>query len=150
MAYEMMILLKCIFFGGGDSCWALNYFFCFGIAFLLLVCGSVCVPLQGCCRCLLCVLLCDFSLPLLCVDVLLVCAEGYTQVTGVMAMMMTGRVLLVCALCVLWCGAGGGYAWPYKECKSDDKSCLNHGQHKSVYNSSIRSWFLGETDSTST
>ncbi|EKF37628.1 mucin-associated surface protein (MASP), putative [Trypanosoma cruzi marinkellei] len=28
-----------------------------------------------------------------------------------MAMMMTGRVLLVCALCVLWCGAGGGDAW---------------------------------------
>ncbi|KAF8289653.1 Mucin-associated surface protein (MASP), subgroup S133 [Trypanosoma cruzi] len=27
-----------------------------------------------------------------------------------MAMMMAGRVLLVCALCVLWCGAGGGYA----------------------------------------
>ncbi|ESS61705.1 mucin-associated surface protein (MASP) [Trypanosoma cruzi Dm28c] len=27
-----------------------------------------------------------------------------------MAMMMTGRVLLVCALCVLWCGtSGGGY-----------------------------------------
>ncbi|PWV03468.1 Mucin-associated surface protein (MASP) [Trypanosoma cruzi] len=25
-----------------------------------------------------------------------------------MTMMMTGRVLLVCALCVLWCGAGGG------------------------------------------
>ncbi|EKF38877.1 trans-sialidase, putative, partial [Trypanosoma cruzi marinkellei] len=25
-----------------------------------------------------------------------------------MAMMMTGRVLLVCALCVLWCGAGCG------------------------------------------
>ncbi|EAN81659.1 mucin-associated surface protein (MASP), putative, partial [Trypanosoma cruzi] len=25
-----------------------------------------------------------------------------------MAMMMTGRVLLVCALCVLWCGAAGG------------------------------------------
>ncbi|KAF8296575.1 Mucin-associated surface protein (MASP), putative, partial [Trypanosoma cruzi] len=25
-----------------------------------------------------------------------------------MVMMMTGRVLLVCALCVLWCGAGGG------------------------------------------
>nr|ALD09581.1 mucin-associated surface protein [Trypanosoma cruzi] len=25
-----------------------------------------------------------------------------------MAMMMTGRVLLVCALCVLWCGASGG------------------------------------------
>ncbi|RNC56198.1 mucin-associated surface protein (MASP) [Trypanosoma cruzi] len=48
------------------------------------------------------------SLLLLCVDGELVCAEGYTQVTGVMAMMMTGRVLLVCALCVLWCGAGGG------------------------------------------
>ncbi|ESS61906.1 mucin-associated surface protein (MASP) [Trypanosoma cruzi Dm28c] len=27
-----------------------------------------------------------------------------------MAMMMTGRVLLVCALCVLWCGAGCGFA----------------------------------------
>ncbi|EKG02287.1 mucin-associated surface protein (MASP), putative, partial [Trypanosoma cruzi] len=25
-----------------------------------------------------------------------------------MAMMMTGRVLLVCALCVLWCGTSGG------------------------------------------
>ncbi|EKF30755.1 mucin-associated surface protein (MASP), putative, partial [Trypanosoma cruzi marinkellei] len=25
-----------------------------------------------------------------------------------MAMMMTGRVLLVCALCVLWCGIAGG------------------------------------------
>ncbi|EKF99398.1 mucin-associated surface protein (MASP), putative, partial [Trypanosoma cruzi] len=45
----------------------------------------------------------------LCVDVLLVC-EGCTQVTGVMAMMVTGRVLLVCALCVLWCGAGGIHA----------------------------------------
>ncbi|RNC55753.1 mucin-associated surface protein (MASP) [Trypanosoma cruzi] len=48
-----------------------------------------------------------FLLPL-CVDGELFCAEGYTQVTGVMmAMMMTGRVLLVCALCVLWYGAGG-------------------------------------------
>ncbi|KAF8303517.1 Mucin-associated surface protein (MASP), putative, partial [Trypanosoma cruzi] len=27
-----------------------------------------------------------------------------------MAMMMTGRVLLVCALCVLCCGAGGSFA----------------------------------------
>ncbi|RNC53973.1 putative mucin-associated surface protein (MASP) [Trypanosoma cruzi] len=53
--------------------------------------------------------LCDLSLFLLsrCVDGELVCAEGYTQVTGVMAMMMTGRVLLVCALCVLWCGIDG-------------------------------------------
>ncbi|RNF00841.1 mucin-associated surface protein (MASP), partial [Trypanosoma cruzi] len=51
---------------------------------------------------------CDLSRLLLlslCVDGELVCAEGYTQVTGVMAMMMTGRVLLACALCVLWCGA---------------------------------------------
>ncbi|PWU86118.1 Mucin-associated surface protein (MASP) [Trypanosoma cruzi] len=47
---------------------------------------------------------------LLCVDWELVCAEGYTRVTGVMSMIMAGRVLLVCALCVLWCGAGGGYA----------------------------------------
>ncbi|PWU99816.1 Mucin-associated surface protein (MASP) [Trypanosoma cruzi] len=47
---------------------------------------------------------------LLCGGVLLVCAEGCTQVTGVMAVRMTGRVLLVCALCVLWCGAGGVYA----------------------------------------
>ncbi|ESS54901.1 mucin-associated surface protein (MASP) [Trypanosoma cruzi Dm28c] len=44
----------------------------------------------------------------LCVDGELVCAEGCTQVTGVMAMMMTGRVLLVCALCVLWCVVCGG------------------------------------------
>ncbi|RNC39476.1 mucin-associated surface protein (MASP) [Trypanosoma cruzi] len=53
---------------------------------------------------------CLSFLLLLCVDVLLVCAEGCTQVTGVVAMTMTGRVLLVCALCVLWCGGGGGYA----------------------------------------
>ncbi|RNC39646.1 mucin-associated surface protein (MASP) [Trypanosoma cruzi] len=54
-----------------------------------------------------CAWLRDLSLFLLslCVDVLLVCAEGCTQLTGVMAMMMAGRVLLVCALCVLWCGA---------------------------------------------
>ncbi|PWV02225.1 Mucin-associated surface protein (MASP) [Trypanosoma cruzi] len=69
------------------------------------------------CSCCYCVVarLSDLSLllPSPCVDVLLFCAEGCTQVTG--AMMMTGRVLLVCALCVLWCvfsgiaadGAGG-------------------------------------------
>ncbi|ESS55386.1 hypothetical protein TCDM_13149 [Trypanosoma cruzi Dm28c] len=50
----------------------------------------------------------SFLLLSLCVDVLLVCAEGCTQVTGVTAMMMTGRVLLVCALCVLWCVTPGG------------------------------------------
>ncbi|EKF32241.1 mucin-associated surface protein (MASP), putative [Trypanosoma cruzi marinkellei] len=54
--------------------------------------------------------LCLFLLPLG-ADWELFCAEGYTQVTGVMAMMMmTGRVLLLCALCVLWCGAVFGYA----------------------------------------
>ncbi|RNE99679.1 mucin-associated surface protein (MASP), partial [Trypanosoma cruzi] len=64
--------------------------------------------LLGCC-CLECVWCSGLVfLRSLCVDVLLVCAEGYTQVTGVMAMMMTGRVLLVCALCVLWCGASDG------------------------------------------
>ncbi|EKF29186.1 mucin-associated surface protein (MASP), putative, partial [Trypanosoma cruzi marinkellei] len=58
----------------------------------------------------------------LCVDGFLVCAEGYTQVTGVMAMMMTGRVLLVCALCVLWCGGAGGV---FCEEASQDDSCDN-------------------------
>ncbi|EKF28100.1 mucin-associated surface protein (MASP), putative, partial [Trypanosoma cruzi marinkellei] len=59
-----------------------------------------------------CVWLCDFSLLLRSLYGLLVCAEGYTQVTGVVAMMMTGRVLLVCALCVLWCGVCGGDGTP--------------------------------------
>ncbi|EKF27276.1 mucin-associated surface protein (MASP), putative, partial [Trypanosoma cruzi marinkellei] len=74
------------------------------------------LPLPGCCYLLVCVplqlVLFYFVVPfvaftLLCVDGELVCAEGCTQVTGVMAMMMTGRVLLVCALSVLWCGADG-------------------------------------------
>ncbi|KAF8284941.1 Mucin-associated surface protein (MASP), subgroup S010 [Trypanosoma cruzi] len=39
-----------------------------------------------------------------------------------MAMMMTGRVLLVCALCVLWCGVGGGFA---KEEDTQDEFCNN-------------------------
>ncbi|EKF37595.1 hypothetical protein MOQ_002210, partial [Trypanosoma cruzi marinkellei] len=83
--------------------------------------SSICVLVlrQGCVC--VCVCVCLFavaaggvaavSLLLLppCVDGELVCAEGCMQVTGVMmAMMMTGRVLLVCALCVLWCGAGCG------------------------------------------
>ncbi|RNC42829.1 mucin-associated surface protein (MASP) [Trypanosoma cruzi] len=59
----------------------------------------------------------------LCVDVLLVCAEGCTQLTGVMAM-MTGRVLLVCALCVLWCGAGGDAR--DNRCVEDDGNVLTH------------------------
>ncbi|PBJ73772.1 mucin-associated surface protein [Trypanosoma cruzi cruzi] len=37
-----------------------------------------------------------------------------------MAMMMAGRVLLVCALCVLWCGVGCGFA---KEEDTQDEFC---------------------------
>ncbi|RNC34761.1 mucin-associated surface protein (MASP), partial [Trypanosoma cruzi] len=96
----------------------------FFIAFKLLVCLAVCEFCNS--TDFICLVVCALrldgtvrvcavavrgveavSLPSPCVDVLLVCAEGYTQVTGVMAMMMTGRVLLVCALCVLWCGVGG-------------------------------------------
>ncbi|EKG00976.1 hypothetical protein TCSYLVIO_008055, partial [Trypanosoma cruzi] len=91
----------------------LNFWFagrCASSSIALITTASTCVLLE-CCHLLLCVIGCGrvaLLLLLLCVDVLLVCAEGYTQVTGVMVMMMTGRVLLVCALCVLWCGAGGG------------------------------------------
>ncbi|RNC34390.1 mucin-associated surface protein (MASP) [Trypanosoma cruzi] len=68
-----------------------------------------------------------FSLLLsLCVDVLLVCAEGYTQVTGVMAMMVTGRVLLVCALCVLCCGAGGVVYAMADRCSEGNGNLLTH------------------------
>ncbi|KAF5219574.1 Mucin-associated surface protein (MASP) subgroup S030 [Trypanosoma cruzi] len=69
------------------------------------------LPLLDCCHLCLCggFVWCSGRVSpfiLLCVGGELVCAEGYTQVTAVMmAMMMTGRVLLVCALCVLWCGA---------------------------------------------
>ncbi|RNC52700.1 mucin-associated surface protein (MASP) [Trypanosoma cruzi] len=54
-----------------------------------------------------------------------VCAEGYTQVTGVMAMMMTGRVLLVCALCVLWCVTVFGIARDDR-CVEGDGNVLTH------------------------
>ncbi|EKF29504.1 mucin-associated surface protein (MASP), putative, partial [Trypanosoma cruzi marinkellei] len=40
-----------------------------------------------------------------------------------MAMMMTGRVLLVCALCVLWCGIAGGAA----DVADDVGSVEDHG-----------------------
>ncbi|EKF98917.1 mucin-associated surface protein (MASP), putative, partial [Trypanosoma cruzi] len=76
-----------------------------------------------------CAWLCDFLLFLLllslCVDVVLVCAEGCRQVTGVMAMMMTGRVLLVCALCVLWCGTVFGDARDNR-CIEGDGNVLTH------------------------
>ncbi|KAF8303751.1 Mucin-associated surface protein (MASP), subgroup S002 [Trypanosoma cruzi] len=39
-----------------------------------------------------------------------------------MAMMMTGRVLLVCALCVLWCGAGG-------RCDGEERAGLRSAEH---------------------
>ncbi|KAF5219409.1 Mucin-associated surface protein (MASP) subgroup S079 [Trypanosoma cruzi] len=96
------------FLGGGDSNWAINLFVLFWYCFLTSVLqvgvrASGAVVYSACC-CVTCLLLFLLSL---CVDGVLVCAEGCTQVTGVMAMMMTGRVLLVCALCVLWCGAGG-------------------------------------------
>ncbi|EKG02344.1 mucin-associated surface protein (MASP), putative, partial [Trypanosoma cruzi] len=97
--------------------------FCFVVFFLLNYCGvlwfafffGAFIGLMFLMKCMLLPLvfftawLCDLSLLLLSlrVDGALVCAEGYTQVKGVMAM-MTGRVLLVCALCVLWCGTPGG------------------------------------------
>ncbi|RNC55510.1 mucin-associated surface protein (MASP), partial [Trypanosoma cruzi] len=80
----------------------------------LCACSAIApIPTASCCAAAAavcyfgCEWLCDLSLVLfsLSVDGELVCAEGYTQVTGVM---MTGRVLLVCALCVLWCGAAVG------------------------------------------
>ncbi|EKF99474.1 mucin-associated surface protein (MASP), putative [Trypanosoma cruzi] len=67
---------------------------------------SLCLMVCASCHLSLCGGCVSFLLLSLCVDGALVCAEGYTQVTGVMAL-MTGRVLLVCALCVPWCGAGG-------------------------------------------
>ncbi|KAF8277359.1 Mucin-associated surface protein (MASP), subgroup S079 [Trypanosoma cruzi] len=45
-----------------------------------------------------------------------------------MAMMMTGRVLLVCALCVLWCGAGGGFANEEKSGLGSDGEPLPESQ----------------------
>ncbi|KAF8306601.1 Mucin-associated surface protein (MASP), subgroup S080 [Trypanosoma cruzi] len=41
-----------------------------------------------------------------------------------MAMMMTGRVLLVCALCVLWCGTPGG--------RCDEVAAAGHGASPDV------------------
>ncbi|KAF5216432.1 Mucin-associated surface protein (MASP) subgroup S074 [Trypanosoma cruzi] len=96
-------------------CFFTCVFNCCVFLFFLLIsyCGALCVflPFIGLMFLMKCVLLllmfftvpCLLFLLLLCVDGMLVCAEGYTQVTGVMAMMMSGRVLLVCALCVLWC-----------------------------------------------
>ncbi|RNC51719.1 mucin-associated surface protein (MASP), partial [Trypanosoma cruzi] len=75
-----------------------------------------------------------------------------------MAMMMTGRVLLVCALCVLWCGAGGvhaeddaGVTSPGASA-SDGKSfqepptIVNGGSHNSVLRASDVNEQTDETD----
>ncbi|KAF5219262.1 Mucin-associated surface protein (MASP) subgroup S025 [Trypanosoma cruzi] len=77
--------------------------------------ASCCHHLLLCGDCVWCSGLVFLHLLSLSVDGVLVCVEGYTQVTGVMAMMMTGRVLLVCALCVLWCGTSGGRCDEEKE-----------------------------------
>ncbi|EKF34820.1 mucin-associated surface protein (MASP), putative [Trypanosoma cruzi marinkellei] len=135
-----LVCRSCLLLPPPSVCW------CYGRA----VC--VCVPVAvdwNVCRAW-CLLLCRFfsSVPL-CVDGELVCAEGYTQATGVMAMMMTGRVLLVCALCVLWCGAGGGDAWAHEACGSGAEPCYNSSWYNKTFSTSFRSSFLGETNSTS-
>ncbi|PWV05524.1 Mucin-associated surface protein (MASP) [Trypanosoma cruzi] len=125
-SHSVHLFVSCIFTFLKNCCFLLVFFLIALCLFFLLIhcCGAVClcacsaiapIPTAPCCAadaavCYFgCAWLCDLSLVLfsLCVDVLLVCAEGYTQVTGVMALMMTGRVLLVCALCVLWCGTPG-------------------------------------------
>ncbi|EKG06654.1 mucin-associated surface protein (MASP), putative, partial [Trypanosoma cruzi] len=90
--------LFCVFL---FTCTALCFFFTF-IGLILLMKCVLLLLVHFTVSCLL--------LLSLCVDGALVCAEGYTQVTGMMAMMMTGRVLLVCALCVLLCVAVFGVA----------------------------------------
>ncbi|RNC38540.1 mucin-associated surface protein (MASP) [Trypanosoma cruzi] len=89
----------------------LNFWFavrCASSAIVLIPSVSWCV--RCCCFAAICCCAwfsgCVYLFASLSVDGELVCAEGCTQVTGVMAM-MTGRVLLVCALCVLWCGDEG-------------------------------------------
>ncbi|RNC53724.1 mucin-associated surface protein (MASP), partial [Trypanosoma cruzi] len=111
----LLLIVFCMFFLLINYCGAVCIVF-FSCPFNDYNCIMVCLLLPlGCFHLSLCgdCAWCSrrvFLLLLLCVDGELFCAEGYTQVTGVMAMMMTGRVLLACALCVLWCGAGGCFA----------------------------------------
>ncbi|EKF28778.1 trans-sialidase, putative, partial [Trypanosoma cruzi marinkellei] len=98
-----LVCRSCLLLPPPSVCWCCGRAVCVCVS-----CVVFAVAAGGVCYCAVSLLL----LPL-CVDGELVCAEGYTQVTGVMAMMMTGRVLLVCALCVLWCGAGGGDAFNF-------------------------------------
>ncbi|KAF5216453.1 Mucin-associated surface protein (MASP) subgroup S074 [Trypanosoma cruzi] len=140
MAHEMKVVPDhfFIFLLFGSSSGLSTLLLCV-FTFWILVCRAVCVVcnrtdssclmvLMGCCCCH-CTWLCDlslFSLLLsLCVGGELVCAEGCTQVTGVMAMMMTGRVLLVCALCVLWCLTVFGAARDNR-CVEGDGNVLTH------------------------
>ncbi|KAF8280355.1 Mucin-associated surface protein (MASP), putative, partial [Trypanosoma cruzi] len=59
-----------------------------------------------------------------------------------MAMMMTGRVLLVCALCVLWCGAGGSYAWDFGS--NDTLNEYYYGAYGVYCNASLNATFCKE------
>ncbi|PWU99826.1 Mucin-associated surface protein (MASP) [Trypanosoma cruzi] len=93
-----------------EPCRTLKLFFVFFPAFFSFLFAGRCassavVPIPTASLCVCC---CCYHL-LLCGGGDLVCAEGCTQVTGVMAV-MTGRVLLVCAAGVVWCGTGGVYA----------------------------------------
>ncbi|EKF29151.1 mucin-associated surface protein (MASP), putative, partial [Trypanosoma cruzi marinkellei] len=98
--FVLLLLVLCVF-PVVELLQSFSFFIFIGLIFLM-----KCVLLQLLCFCAVSLLLF-----LLCSDGELVCAEGYTQVTGVIwAMMMTGRVLLVCALCVLWCDAAGVHA----------------------------------------
>ncbi|EAN98948.1 Mucin-associated surface protein (MASP) [Trypanosoma cruzi] len=58
-----------------------------------------------------------------------------------MAMLMTGRVLLVCALCVLWCGAGGGDAWDFN---NDSLNEYYYGAYGVYCNASLNATFCEE------
>ncbi|PWU99820.1 Mucin-associated surface protein (MASP) [Trypanosoma cruzi] len=93
-----------------EPCRTLKLFFVFFPAFFSFLFAGRCansavVPIPTASLCVCC---CCYHL-LLCGGGDLVCTEGCTQVTGVMAV-MTGRVLLVCAAGVVWCGTGGVYA----------------------------------------
>ncbi|ESS56177.1 mucin-associated surface protein (MASP) [Trypanosoma cruzi Dm28c] len=60
-----------------------------------------------------------------------------------MMMMMTGRVLLVCALCVLWCGAGGGGCSEIPP--APETGVSDNGKDSKIENKSVVS---GEDDQT--
>ncbi|KAF8277685.1 Mucin-associated surface protein (MASP), subgroup S079 [Trypanosoma cruzi] len=63
-----------------------------------------------------------------------------------MAMMMTGRVLLVCALCVLWCGAGGGFANEEKTGLGSDGEPLPESQELGTSRKGTQELKVGSQD----